>query len=136
MWYGRSHLYVITQKYEGYGPSWLGMETRKVFVWFEAIFKKNKRKIDYYLFDNSYKRLKCEPCIHVKTHKNEKREEVLVILAIYVGDILIAWSSMWELEFEKCVPKRGFELTDGGATQFMLGVEILRSLTTGQLFVN
>ena len=39
------------------------------------------------------------------------------------------------LENEKSALKRGFEITEGEAAQIMVGVEIIRSPTIGQLFL-
>ena len=71
----------------------------------------------------------------MKTHTNRKRERVLVNLALYADDILIACNNLSMLEIEKPVVKREIETTDGGVAQFMFGVELIRSSTTGQLFL-
>ena len=101
------------------------METQKRFVGFEKHQEFCNKKMGSFLIDNSYKRLNCELCIFVKTQTNEKGEGALVNLVPYV-DIIFACKNLSVLKNEKSVPMGRFEMTDGGAAQFILGVEIKR----------
>ena len=91
--------------------------------------------MDSFLIGICYKHLNCEPGIYEKTHTNRERERVLVNLALYADDILVACNNLSMLEIEKPVVKRKFETTDGGVAQFIFGAELRRSSTTVQLFL-
>ena len=61
-------------KDEGH-PGWV-WKLEKFFYGLKQASRLWNKKMDSFLVEGGYKRLNCEPCIYVETHKNENGEGV------------------------------------------------------------
>ena len=75
-----------------------------------------------------FKRCEADHCCYVKSFDNS-----YIILLLYVDDMLIAGSSIEEIDNLKKQLSKQFAMKDLGATKQILGMRIIRDKTNGTL---
>ena len=86
------------------------------------------RKFDNFMCSNGFTRLQADHCCYMKNFDNS-----YIILLLYVDDMLVAGSSIEEInELKKQLSKR-FEMKDLGAAKQILGMRIIRDRSNDTL---
>lgn len=78
-------------------------------------------KFDSFMIINGFRRFHVDHCYYIKRYDNR-----YIILFLYVDDILVAGSSMQEINNLKDILSREFEIKNLGATKQILGMRITR----------
>ena len=91
--------------------------------------------IDEYLKESGFKQNDADACIYVKRFKKGDKEVVLLV-AVYVDDLLIASNDLQSIAEEKRRLSSRFEMEDLGEANFCLGMSIKRDRSNGLLNIN
>jgi len=81
--------------------------------------KEWNEKLNNELLKLNFRRAKSEPCVYIKTDRNNK---TICILSVYVDDILIAGTDH-EIKIMKDSIKRKFNIKDIGNVEFVIGIK-------------
>ena len=81
--------------------------------------KEWNEKLNNELLKLNFRRAKSEPCVYIKTDRNNK---IICILSVYVDDILIAGTDH-EIKIVKDSIKRKFNIKDIGNVEFVIGIK-------------
>ena len=82
--------------------------------------------MDEYLKSNGYKQSTADMCIYYKSEVKDGRT-VLMIIAVYVDDTILASNNMDALNEEKRRLSRKFEMDDRGEVHYVLGMSVKRN---------
>ena len=91
--------------------------------------------IDEYLKESGFKQNDADACIYEKRFK-EGDKEVVILVAVYVDDLLIASNDLQSNAEERRRLSSRFELEDLGEANFCLGRSIKRDRSNGLFNIN
>ena len=83
------------------------------------------------MVSQNFIRSEYEHCVYFKSFN-----DMFIILALYVDDMLIASKSMEEINRLKAQLSRTFDMKDLGAVKHILGMEIHRDRKNGKLWLS
>eukprot|EP00253_Pinus_taeda_P022163 PITA_22163 len=89
------------------------------------------KKFDSFMVSQNFIRSEYDHCVYFKSFNG-----ILIILALYVDDVLIARKSMEEINRLKAQLSRTFDMKDIGAEKHILGMEIHRDRKNGKLWLS
>ena len=93
------------------------------------------KTIDEYLKQSGYVQNDADPCIYLKRFVKEGKE-VILLIAVYVDDLLIASNNDKELISEKKQISKRFKMGDEGEVHYILGMAINRNRKDGVLTID
>ena len=92
--------------------------------------------IDSYLKSKGYNQMSCDPCLYVKSIKQQDGNVNFVILSIHVDDILLFSNSTKMLKVEKKAIASKFKVEDLNEVKHVLGMLIKRDRKRGKLTIS
>lgn len=84
--------------------------------------------INQYLLDNDFLRSRADPCVYTRHHGGS-----YIIIALYVDDLVIACSTLQDIDDIKQMLSSRFNMKDLGELQYVLGLQVTRDRQTGTL---
>ena len=92
--------------------------------------------IDTFLKSNGYKQMESDPCLYMKSIKDQKGIITFVILSIHVDDILLFSNGLSMLNDEKKSIASKFKIEDMGEVKHILGMLIKRDRARGKMTIS
>ena len=89
------------------------------------------KKFDSFMVSQNFIRSEYDHCVYFKSFN-----DMFIILALYVDDMLIASKSMEEINRLKAQLSRTFDMKDLGAAKHILGMEIHKDRKNGKLWLS
>lgn len=93
------------------------------------------KTIDKYLKESGYIQNDADPCIYLKRFIKDG-QEVILLIAVYVDDLLIASNNDKELLSEKKQIGERFDMGDEGEVHYILGMAVKRNRKDGVLTID
>ncbi|WJX64387.1 hypothetical protein P8452_49170 [Trifolium repens] len=90
------------------------------------------RRFDEFLLKGGFVRSNYDSCVYMM----KRNEKVILYLLLYVDDILMASSDKHEIQKLKEMLNGEFEMKDLGSAKRILGMDILRDRSKGELFLS
>ncbi|KAK2414224.1 cysteine-rich RECEPTOR kinase [Trifolium repens] len=90
------------------------------------------RRFDEFLLKGGFVRSNYDSCVYMM----KRNEKVILYLLLYVDDILMASSDKHEIQRLKEMLNGEFEMKDLGSAKRILGMDILRDRSKGELFLS
>ncbi|KAK2437580.1 secreted RxLR effector protein [Trifolium repens] len=90
------------------------------------------RRFDEFLLKGGFVRSNYDSCVYMM----KRNEKVILYLILYVDDILMASSDKHEIQRLKEMLNGEFEMKDLGSAKRILGIDILRDRSKGELFLS
>lgn len=91
--------------------------------------------MDEFLKSNGYIQSNADPCIYSKIVKRNSKD-ILILMAVYVDDTIIATSDIEILNGEKLKLCDKFEMDDRGEVHYLLGMRIKRNRMSRELSID
>ena len=92
--------------------------------------------IDTFLKSNGYKQMESDPCLYMKSIKDQNGIIKFVILSIHVDDILLFSNDLSMLNDEKKSIASKFKIDDMGEVKHILGMLIKRDRARGKMTIS
>ncbi|MCI14523.1 retrotransposon protein putative Ty1-copia subclass, partial [Trifolium medium] len=90
------------------------------------------RRFDEFLLKTEFERSNYDSCVYMM----KRNEKVILYLLLYEDDILIASSNKQEIQKLKMKLNDEFEMKDLGNAKKILGMDIMRDQSKGELFLS